>query len=334
MTNHISGEKIYLYPYCMFCGEQTNETAKYPIKTTRRLPDVGTQRRWETLTRLIPFAAHKNCMRRYPWIKMGVIIFAILYTLSILGNLITIGNKPIGPEINMGGWYIFGTPILLYAIWYLFYHNPLLQRAKKSQAISRLLKHLFESKEEQGVYQVLDDPSRVKSFSTEDLINEVAKLHEPGGKAMGDRIVSYANQMQDMADKHIVVMGGDTPRPTQSLPPASIKAYNRSPVLAAVLSFLLFGGGGQIYLGQWKKGLAVIIMAFFLAPCINIYFTIIPLANVFVLIFGVGDAYGVAQKLSSGNPVREWEIIFDRKAAGLATIVYAIAAIGYFLLTR
>ena len=41
--------------------------------------------------------------------------------------------------------------------------------------------------------------------------------------------------------------------------PGSISASNKSAVWAAVLSFLLFGGGGQLYVGQWKKGILLII---------------------------------------------------------------------------
>jgi len=53
-------------------------------------------------------------------------------------------------------------------------------------------------------------------------------------------------------------------------PQPSIKASEpvsgkKSPILAGVLSFFLLGGAGQFYLGQWKKGLALILATLILS---------------------------------------------------------------------
>ncbi len=107
----------------------------------------------------------------------------------------------------------------------------------------------------------------------------------------------------------------------------TITAWNKSPVLAAVLSFFLFGGAGQIYLGQWKKGLALIVATVLL----NVF-----AIGILIGIIGVGDAYGVAKKLSAGNPVGEWEFKVNWKVVSLVVIIYAIltCAALYYLANR
>jgi len=103
----------------------------------------------------------------------------------------------------------------------------------------------------------------------------------------------------------------------------TIAASNKSPIGAAVLSFFLLGGAGQIYLGQWKKGLALIVSSFLLS---------FVFVGILVQIIGIGDAYGVAQKLSEGKSVGAWEFNINWKAAGLVTLIYAIAICGIIAL--
>jgi TM2 domain-containing membrane protein YozV len=107
-----------------------------------------------------------------------------------------------------------------------------------------------------------------------------------------------------------------------------IKAYEpvtgkKSPILAAALSLLLFGGAGQIYLGQWKKGLTLILATLLLSSL----FIGIPIG-----IIGVGDAYGTAKKLRDGDAVEEWKFNIDWKVTGLVAIIYAVAICGIVFL--
>ncbi len=75
----------------------------------------------------------------------------------------------------------------------------------------------------------------------------------------------------------------------------------KSPVVALILSLLLAGGAGHIYLGQVTKGI-VIIVASLLLSCIGI--------GVVVWIVGIIDAYMIGQKLERGEPVEEWEFFW------------------------
>ena len=106
-------------------------------------------------------------------------------------------------------------------------------------------------------------------------------------------------------------------------PSRTITASNKSPILASLLSFFLLGGAGQIYLGQWKKGLTLMISTFFL----NFMFI-----GILIPIIGIGDAYGTAQKLSNENSVGEWEFNINWKVSGLVAIIYVIVICGIVFL--
>lgn len=101
-------------------------------------------------------------------------------------------------------------------------------------------------------------------------------------------------------------------RPVYSSAPVSIRASDKSPVIAALLSFFFFGGAGQLYLGQVKKGLAIMLCAFFL----NFMFL-----GFIISMFGAGDAYGTAEKLRDGDAVGEWDYNINWKVVGLATVI-------------
>lgn len=72
----------------------------------------------------------------------------------------------------------------------------------------------------------------------------------------------------------------------------------KEPLIAALLSLLLVGGAGQIYLGQVKKGIAIIVVSIALS---FIGFGFI------VWLLGVVDAYLIAKRLKTGNSVGEMQ---------------------------
>jgi TM2 domain-containing membrane protein YozV len=98
-----------------------------------------------------------------------------------------------------------------------------------------------------------------------------------------------------------------SPQPEMAQPPSpqpkmvQPSSPPKSSVLALVLSLLLLGGAGQIYLGQVTKGI-VLIAATVLLSCVGIGFI--------VWIVGVIDAYMIGQKLERGEPVEEWEFFW------------------------
>jgi TM2 domain-containing membrane protein YozV len=77
----------------------------------------------------------------------------------------------------------------------------------------------------------------------------------------------------------------------------------KNPFLAALLSLILLGGVGQIYLGQQKKGIIILITAFLLDfVCFG----------VFIHILGALDAYTLADKLQKGQLVGDMEWFWEK----------------------
>jgi TM2 domain-containing membrane protein YozV len=72
----------------------------------------------------------------------------------------------------------------------------------------------------------------------------------------------------------------------------------KSAAVATILSVIFAGGGGQIYLGQTTKGILIIVVSLLLA-CLGIGFI--------TWAIGIVDAYFIAQKLSTGNPVKKMQ---------------------------
>ena len=78
-------------------------------------------------------------------------------------------------------------------------------------------------------------------------------------------------------------------------------AQQKSPVLAALLSFLLVGMG-QIYLGQVEKGLCMLavvlllIMTAFIGPL-----------GIVILVLNVVDAFVLGVKIRRGDVVGKWQ---------------------------
>lgn len=79
----------------------------------------------------------------------------------------------------------------------------------------------------------------------------------------------------------------------------------KDPVIAAILSVLLLGGVGQIYLGQQKKGI-IIIVATILLACVGIGF-VVPFV-------GAYDAYVIGNKLKEGKSVGDMEFFWQASA--------------------
>ncbi|MDT5270139.1 MAG: hypothetical protein QOH49_2325 [Acidobacteriota bacterium] len=100
--------------------------------------------------------------------------------------------------------------------------------------------------------------------------------------------------------------GNDLTQPAPTRPALEGKGEQRSPLLAALLSFLLIGMG-QVYLGQVEKGLLMlgVVLALMMTVALG------PLGLV-ILLFNVADAYLLALKLGDGRRLRKWEFFFSR----------------------
>jgi hypothetical protein len=103
--------------------------------------------------------------------------------------------------------------------------------------------------------------------------------------------------------------------PTPTAPAKSERSP--SPIAAAILSSFSGGLGQLLLLGQRKKGLTLILLFLFslFIPVFNLL--TIPL----IIIIGVGDAYGTAQKLRDGSTVKEWEFNINWKASAAVVII-------------
>ena len=76
----------------------------------------------------------------------------------------------------------------------------------------------------------------------------------------------------------------------------------KNAILAAILSLLLLGGVGQIYLGQMKKGI-ILIVATLVLSCIGI--------GVLIPIVGAIDAYMMADKLQKGETIGDMQWFWE-----------------------
>ena len=80
----------------------------------------------------------------------------------------------------------------------------------------------------------------------------------------------------------------------------------KNAIIAAILSFLLLGGVGQIYLGQNKKGI-ILIVASLLLWCISV-----GTLGWIVQIFGAIDAYMLADKLQKGEAIGDMQWFWEK----------------------
>jgi TM2 domain-containing membrane protein YozV len=76
----------------------------------------------------------------------------------------------------------------------------------------------------------------------------------------------------------------------------------KNAIIALILSLILFGGVGQMYLGQMKKGIILIVATIVLA-CVGIGF-LIP-------ILGAIDAYMMADKLQKGESIGDMQWFWE-----------------------
>lgn len=79
----------------------------------------------------------------------------------------------------------------------------------------------------------------------------------------------------------------------------------KDPIVAALLSLILFGGVGQLYLGQQKKGW-ILIVVWVLGWCTGGIVTTV------AAIVGAIDAYKIAEKLKAGQPVGDMEFFWTK----------------------
>lgn len=78
----------------------------------------------------------------------------------------------------------------------------------------------------------------------------------------------------------------------------------KNPIVAAILSLVLLGGVGQLYLGQQKKGIIIIVawIITWIIPCVG------PLI---IAALGAVDAYIMADKLQKGESIGDMQWFWD-----------------------
>jgi TM2 domain-containing membrane protein YozV len=82
----------------------------------------------------------------------------------------------------------------------------------------------------------------------------------------------------------------------------------KDPIIAAVLSALILGGVGQLYLGQQKKGIILIVVSLALW-CISV-----GTLGWIVQLLGAYDAYVIGTKLKNGQAVGDMEFFWQANA--------------------
>jgi TM2 domain-containing membrane protein YozV len=81
----------------------------------------------------------------------------------------------------------------------------------------------------------------------------------------------------------------------------------KDPIIAAVLSLILFGGAGQLYLGQQKKGIITIVASVILMCAFGL--------GVIINIVGAYDAYVMATRLKENKAIGDMEFFWQPAAA-------------------
>lgn len=77
----------------------------------------------------------------------------------------------------------------------------------------------------------------------------------------------------------------------------------KNPIVALVLSLVVLGGAGQLYLGQTKKGVILIVASLLLSFCFGL--GIIP------WVLGIIDAYMLADKLQKGQIIGDMQWFWE-----------------------
>jgi len=91
-------------------------------------------------------------------------------------------------------------------------------------------------------------------------------------------------------------------QPTSTIQPSNPP---KDPIIAAVLSALILGGVGQLYLGQQKKGIILIVVS-----CVAWCLSVGTLGWIIQLI-GAYDAYVIGNKLKAGQSVGDMEFFWQ-----------------------
>ncbi len=86
---------------------------------------------------------------------------------------------------------------------------------------------------------------------------------------------------------------------TMQIPPSDPP---KNAIIAAILSLLLLGGVGQLYLGQTKKGIILIVGTIILS-CIGV--------GLVIPIVGAIDAYMMAEKLANGETIGDMQWFWE-----------------------
>lgn len=76
----------------------------------------------------------------------------------------------------------------------------------------------------------------------------------------------------------------------------------KNELVAALLSLFILGGVGQMYLGQTKKGI-ILVVATIVTYCLGLGWI--------VQIVGAWDAYKMSQKLQSGQSIGDMEFFWE-----------------------
>jgi TM2 domain-containing membrane protein YozV len=87
---------------------------------------------------------------------------------------------------------------------------------------------------------------------------------------------------------------------TTQIPPSNPP---KSPVVALVLSLILLGGAGQLYLGQTKKGIILIVVTLALSFCFGL--------GIITWVLGIIDAYMLADKLQKGQAIGDMQWFWE-----------------------
>ena len=92
---------------------------------------------------------------------------------------------------------------------------------------------------------------------------------------------------------------------TTQIPPSNPP---KDPIIAAVLSAILLGGAGQLYLGQQKKGIILLVVSL-VAWCISV-----GTLGWIIQLVGAYDAYVIGNKLKAGKSVGDMEFFWQANA--------------------
>jgi TM2 domain-containing membrane protein YozV len=83
-------------------------------------------------------------------------------------------------------------------------------------------------------------------------------------------------------------------------------SQQKSPALAALLSFLLVGMG-QVYLGQVEKGLCLLVLVL-----LFVMNSVPGPLGLVLLLLNVLDAFLMGRKVKNGRQIRKWQFFFSR----------------------